>query len=234
MTANGGYARPDLLVQTDWLADHQDDPNIRIIDCAAIEGYRRAHITGAVGLPVHFYVKDPADSTYVMPPEQFAELMGGLGVGDDTLVITYDDNNSLLAARMWWVLQHYGHTNAKLLDGGWNKWFAEGRPATTHATHPQPASFTSHVNEDVICRVDDLKAKVGAAGTRILDVRSPEEYAGTSDRGNARKGHVPGAAHIEWTDFVTRDDNRVFKPAAEIKEMLDRAGISPEQEVVTY
>lgn len=234
MPSNDGYPRPELLVETDWLAEHRTDPNLRIIDCAAIEAYRRAHIDGAVGLPVHFYVKDAADSTYVMPQDQFAALMGNLGVGDDTLVVTYDDNNSLLAARMWWVLQHYGHTKAKVLNGGWLKWFYEGRPSTTHATHPEPASFTPRVDEQVICRVDDLKAKVGSPDVRIFDTRSAEEYAGTNNRGNARAGHVPGAAHIEWSDFITKDDNRVFKPAAEIKGMLDRAGISPEQEVVTY
>jgi len=114
-----------------------------------------------------------------------------------------------------------------VLNGGWVKWFYEGRPATTHATHPEPAVFTPCVNEDVICRIDDLKGRVGAAGTSILDVRAPEEYNGTNSRGNARSGHVPGAVHIEWTEFVTHDDRRVFKPAVGILQMLTRAGITP-------
>lgn len=234
MTTNAGYARPELLVETDWLEEHRGDANLRIIDCAAIEAYRRAHIPGAVGLPVHFYVKDAADSTYVMPPDQFAELIGSLGVGDDTLVITYDDNNSLLAARMWWVLRYYGHTNARVLNGSWNKWLSEGRPVTFHATQAERTTFTPRVNEGAICRVDRLKGLVGSSDAVIFDVRSPEEYAGTNARGNKRAGHVPGAVHIEWTDFVTHDDRRVFKPAAEITQMLEHAGITRDKEAVTY
>ncbi|HTE84023.1 MAG TPA: rhodanese-like domain-containing protein, partial [Dehalococcoidia bacterium] len=193
------------------------------------------HIPGAVALGnINPYIKDATDETYVMPPTAFADLMGGLGVGDETLVVTYDDNNSLLAARLWWVLQYYGHTNAKVLNGGWHKWLYEGRAVTTHATRPDPATFTPKPNEEVLCRLDRLEDTIGAAESGILDVRSKEEFAGTNSRGNRRVGHVPGAKHIEWLDFVTADDRRVFKPAAEIRSMLERAGIHPEQEVVTY
>lgn len=235
MAANDGYPRPELLADTDWLAEHIGDAGVRVIDCAAVEAYRRAHIPGAVGLPpINPYIKDASDETYVMPPDAFAELMGRLGVGDDTLVVTYDDNSSLLAARLWWVLQHYGHVNAKVLNGGWHKWLHEGRPVTTHATHAAPATFTPRTDAGVLCTLDHLRDLVGASDARILDVRSIEEFNGTNARGNKRSGHVPGAAYIEWLDFVTRDDRRVFKPAAEIRQMLERAGISPEQEVVTY
>jgi len=233
--AESDYPRGDLLVSTEWLAEHVQDNGVRVIDCAAVEAYRRAHIPGAVGLPnINPYIKDAADETYVMPPEEFAKLMGSLGVGDDTLVVTYDDNNSLLAARLWWVLQHYGHTNARVLNGGWHKWLYEGRPVTTHATRPQPASFTPSANENVICRIDQLKKIIGSPRATILDVRSKDEFTGANSRGNRRTGHVPGAKHMEWLDFVTQDDRRVFRQPTEIQTMLERAGINPEQEVVTY
>lgn len=180
------------------------------------------------------YIKDKADDVYVMPEDQFGELMAKLGIGDDTLVICYDDNNSLLAARLWWVLQYYGHAKAQVLNGGWHSWLIEGRPVTTHASHPEPASFTPRTHENLLCRLDQLAQRIGAEETRILDVRSLEEFTGTNSRGNRRTGHVPGAAHIEWTDFVTRDDRRVFKPADEIREMLEQSGVGPEREVVTY
>jgi thiosulfate/3-mercaptopyruvate sulfurtransferase len=149
-------------------------------------------------------------------------------------VITYDDNNSLLATRLWWVLQYYGHSNAKVLNGGWHKWLYEKRPITTHAARPQAARFTPKLNPDVLCSLDQLKSAVGSSQTSILDVRSDEEFAGTNSRGNKRSGHVPGAKHIEWLDFITQDDRRVFKPEGEIRAMLEGAGIHPEQEVVTY
>src|SRR5690606_10596867 len=121
------YARPQLLAEPDWLAQHLDDPKVRVIDCATLEAYRRAHIPGAVQLPVHFYIKDDgppgADhGTFVMSPAAFEELMAKLGVSADTTVVTYDDNNALVASRLWWVLKYYGHTNAKVLNGGWHRW----------------------------------------------------------------------------------------------------------------
>jgi thiosulfate/3-mercaptopyruvate sulfurtransferase len=235
MTAEQGYARPELLAEPDWLWEHRDDPDLRIIDCATLEAYRRAHIPGAVGLPVHIYIKDPADETFVMPPDQFAALMGKLGVSDNTTVVTYDDNNSLVATRLWWVLNYYGHTNAKVLNGGWHRWLTEGRPVTFHQTRPhQAGTFTPRVDDSLICRVDDLKAKVDQPGVQVMDMRTDEEWLGTNSRGNKRAGHVPGAVHLEWLNYITSDDRRVFKPAAELRAMLREAGISPESEVVTY
>jgi thiosulfate/3-mercaptopyruvate sulfurtransferase len=235
MTMQEGYARPELLVEPDWLWEHRDDPKVRVIDCATLEAYRRAHIPGAVGLPANTYIKDPANETFVMPPEAFAALMGLLGVNDDTTVVTYDDNNSLVATRLWWVLNYYGHTDTKVLNGGWHRWLSEGRPMTFHQTRPDsPGTFTPRVNESLICRVDDLKAKLDRPGVQIMDMRTDEEWLGTNDRGNKRVGHVPGAVHLEWLNFITSDDRRVFKPAAELRAMLTEQGITPESEVVTY
>jgi thiosulfate/3-mercaptopyruvate sulfurtransferase len=235
MTTDAGYARPELLAEPDWLWEHRDDPDVRVIDCAALEAYRRAHIPGAVGLPVNTYIKNPDDDAFVMTPDQFKALMERLGVSDGTTIVTYDDNNALVAARLWWVLNYYGHTNAKVLNGGWHRWLTEGRPITFHQTQPAaPGSFTPRVNESLNCRLDDLAARVGKAGVGILDVRTDEEWLGTNNRGNKRAGHVPGAVHLEWLNFVTRDDHRMFKPADELRAMLREVGIHPEQEVVTY
>jgi len=229
-----GYARPELLAEPDWLAAHQTDPDVRIIDCATLDAYRRAHIPGAVGLPVHFYIKDPADETFVMPPDQFVDLMGKLGVGDETTVVTYDDNNSLVATRLWWVLNYYGHTNTKVLNGGWHRWLSEGRPVTTHATHPEPATFTPKVNQELTCDVDRLTANIGKAGAQIMDMRTDAEWTGENNRGNKRRGHVPGAVHLEWLNYMSKDDRRVFLPAEELRAMITAVGITPESEIVTY
>ena len=234
MTADGGYARPELLAEPDWLWEHRDDPKVRVIDCAALEAYRRAHIPGAVGLPAHFYIKDKNDETYVMPPDQFQDLIERLGVSDDTTVVTYDDNNALVATRLWWVLNYYGHTDAKVLNGGWHRWLTEGRPVTFHQMRPQRGSFTPRPNESIMCRADDLMERIGAPDVGIWDVRTDEEWLGTNSRGNKRAGHVPGAKHLEWINLVTSDDRRVFKPADDIRAMLREVGINPEQEVVTY
>ncbi len=234
MVTDEGYTRPELLAEPDWLWEHRDDPTLRMIDCATLDAYRRAHIPGAVGLPVHIYIKDAADETFVMPPEAFAALMGKLGISDDTTVVAYDDNNSLVATRFWWVLNYYGHTNVKVLNGGWHRWLTEGRPVTFHQTRPEPGSFTPRPNESIICRIDDLKAKVERGDVQVMDMRTDEEWLGTNDRGNKRSGHVPGAVHLEWLNYVESDDTRMFKPAADLRRMLDDAGITHEKEIVTY
>src|SRR6476646_7749362 len=134
MSMAEGYAHPDLLVETDWLAEHLDDPNVRVIDADYPLAYGRAHIPGAVGqLSENVYLKTKPGETFLMGSEQFAETMSKMGIGDDTLVVAYDGNRGLLAARFWWALQRYGHPNAKLLNGGANKWIAEGRKLTTAA-----------------------------------------------------------------------------------------------------
>src|SRR5262249_60383118 len=99
------------------------------------------------------------------------------------------DNNSLVATRLWWVLNYYGHTNAKVLNGGWHRWLTENRPITFHQTHPQPATFTPRPNESLICRIDDLKAKLNQPGRQVMDMRTGGEAEGTNDRGHKRVRH---------------------------------------------
>jgi len=233
------YAHPELLAETSWLAEHANDPDVRIVDCATVEAYRRAHIPGAVHLPVHFYIKedDPEGSDHgvlVMPPKQFEQLMGRLGVGPETTVVTYDDNNALVAARLWWVLRYYGHTKAKVLNGGWHRWLTEGRPVTFHGSKAPAATFTARPNPEIYATVDLLKAKHTDPGCNVMDARTDAEWEGTNDRGNRRVGRVPNAKHLEWLRFVTQDDRRTFLPAEVMQELLDDAGISRERPTITY
>jgi len=233
------YARPELLAEPDWLMDHFEDPAVRIIDCAVLEAYRRAHIPGAVHLPVHYYIKEAgppgADhGTFIMPPAEFEALMGRLGVSNDTLVVTYDDNNSLVAARLWWVLNYYGHTNVRVLNGGWHRWLTEGRPITFHATRPQPATFIARPNPALIADAEYLKARIGDPACQVLDARADDEWNGTNDRGNRRVGRVPGAKHLEWLQFIEKGDTRRFLPAEEIERLLAKAGFSRDRATITY
>jgi thiosulfate/3-mercaptopyruvate sulfurtransferase len=229
-----GYAHPEYLVETGWLAEHFDDPGLRLIDCAPLDAYNRAHIPGAVALPLHSHLKDPANDTLVLPPDQFAALMGKLGVGADTLVVAYDGDQARQSTRMWWTLNYYGHSNVKVLNGGWHKWLAEGRSVTTVPNTPASATFTPRIDALITCLVDDLKQRAGRTGEQILDARSDAEWAGAESRGNKRSGRVPGAKHLEWSNFVTADETRVFRPADELRAMFTAAGFSPDSEIVTY
>lgn len=233
------YARPELLAEPDWLAEHANDPDVRIIDCATLEAYRRAHIPGAVQLPVHFYIKedDPEGSDHgvlVTPPAAFEKLMGKLGVGPDTTVVTYDDNNALVATRLWWVLNYYGHTKARVLNGGWHRWLSEGRPVTFHGTRPAPATFVAKPNPAIYATVDLVKEKHADPGCQVLDARTDGEWEGTNDRGNKRAGRVPNSVHLEWLRFVESDDTRKFLPAEKLQGLLDEAGVARDKPVITY
>ncbi|MBI2886259.1 MAG: sulfurtransferase [Chloroflexi bacterium] len=211
-----GYPNPHLLVETGWLAEHLQDPNIRILDCDVRDAYRRAHIPGAV-CPKEHYMKNPENNRLIMEPEQFAEEMAQMGIGDDTLVVAYDASGGVYAARFWWCLRYYGHDRCVVVNGGWNKWLKEGHPVTYQEPKPPRASFTPKVCDDLVCRVDYLKEAIGKPGTVIWDVRSVGEWNGANSRGNQRVGHVPGAAHLEWLNCVTRDDVQTVKPAAELR-----------------
>ncbi|MEO6398758.1 MAG: sulfurtransferase [Tepidiformaceae bacterium] len=233
------YARPDLLAEPGWLADHANDPDVRIIDCATVEAYRRAHIPGAVQLPVHFYIKDEDSEgsdhgTFVMKLPAFESLMSQLGIGEETTVVTYDDNNALVASRLWWALNFYGHTKVRVLNGGWHRWLSENRPVTFHATRPPRATFTARPVEAVHASSEDLLASYDDPACQVLDVRSDGEWEGTNSRGNRRSGHVPNARHLEWTRFVETSDTRRFLPADQIEALLEEAGITRAKPTITY
>ena len=234
------YVRPDLLVETVWLEAHLDDPNIRIVDCDQFDLYQRAHIKNALGIRVHHYIKQPEYATdprkypLVAPPDVFSELMGSMGIGNDSLVVTYDNAGSLSATRFWWVLNYYGHTNVKVLNGGWRKWFDEGRPITLDSPEIKTSTFTPDENHNLVCTLDYGVSQVGNPDTIFLDVRSDGEWEGTNDRGNKRSGHVPEAIHLEWLNFITDDKHRTFKAASELRAMLEERGVTPDKQVITY
>ena len=233
--ATEGYARPELLAEPEWLWERRDDPKLRIIDCGSLDGYRPAHIPGAVGLPVDGWLKDPEDKLHVMGPRPFAELMEKLGVSDDTTVVAYDDSQMTYATRLWWALSYYGHANAKVLNGVWYRWISEGRPVAGKDPVPEPGRFTPKTDESVICRLDYLRSKLNAAGTQVLDVRPDSEWSGnTNDFSNKRTGHVPGGLHLFAQKFLTDDDRRIVRPASELRTLLKDAGVQPGKEVIVH
>ena len=230
------YAHPELLADTSWLAEHLSDPDLRIVDMGVHEGYLRAHIPGSVhpGPERSNYIKDPADPVHVMPPDAFAELMARLGIGDDTLVVAYDADGGYTAARLWWVLNHYGNTNCKVLNGGWNKWLAEGRPVSMAIpTYPRSA-FNPRATKGRLCKLEHAKGHIGKSDVALIDVRSDGEWDGTETRGNKRSGHMPGAVHLEWHNYVTDDDLKTLKPAHELRALFEKSGVTHEKLAVTY
>ncbi len=234
MATGGGYSRPEYLAETEWLADHLEDPGICIVDTDPVASYQRAHIPGAVVVPDN-YEKDPdTDLVNVLSPEQCSRMMQGLGIGDDTLVVAYDHSRSLYAGRFWWVLSYYGHDKVKVLNGGWKKWLEEGRPLSASPSRgKEGAAFTPKPAPSLLVTTDRLKEVYSSPDIVVWDVRSRAEYTGENTRSNRRAGHIPGAHHLEWSDLMD-DRTHTFKSAPEMRELLEAKGIVPEKEVLAH
>lgn len=229
-----GYTHPEYLVEADWLAAHKDDANVVVVDCDVDAAYHRGHIPGAVVVPDNFEKDPDTGRVHLMSPDQFKSMCENLGIGDDTLVIGYDNSQSNYAARLWWALNTYGHSNVKVLNGGWRAWLAAGNPVGLDRTAPATgATFTPKRDESLLVKVDELKEACELGTSIIWDVRSDGEWDGSNSRGNKRVGHVPGAVHLEWFNVMDRATHR-FKPANEIKQILSQAGVTPDKMVYAY
>lgn len=230
-----GYAHPELLAETSWLAEHLDDPSIRIVDCDEFPAYQRLHIPGSVGLNVHHYLKDPERPEHVMPPDIFARTMSEHGIGDRHTVVAYDGMGGLYAARLWWALDYYGHSQCKVLNGGFHKWFNEGRPVTKEQPAVQPEPFHVRPGSDCLCTIEDVRAAIGREDVVIWDVRSRAEHTGDDPRENRRAGHIPGAVHLEWLELTAPPERSgILLPADEIRRKLEAKGITPDKTIYAH
>ncbi|HUN05149.1 MAG TPA: sulfurtransferase [Aggregatilineales bacterium] len=223
MTFNFPAASPHQ-VSADWLAQHLNEPDLRILDARLPEAYTEGHIPQAVSIQLTSlrYTKAGVEGMLV-EPEVFAERIGAAGIGPHSRVVIYDDYFGQLAARIAWSLLRYGHQSVALLDGGWDAWEAAGLPVSTEAHPPAPAHFTPTPAEQYGADYDWVVARLGAPGVVLLDVRSPAEYA---------KGHLPGAVSWNWESGTALD--ATFAPAEALRAELAQLGVTPDKEIVTY
>jgi thiosulfate/3-mercaptopyruvate sulfurtransferase len=236
-----GYARPDALVSTEWVAAHLNDPSLRLVESNEdILLYDVGHIPGAVKVDWHADLNDPVERDYI-DKTQFAALMARLGIGNATTVIFYGDKNNWWATYAYWVFQLFGHTNAKIMDGGRMKWVAEGRPLTREIPTYPATSYTAQERSDALIRAfrEDVLAHVKAS-LPLVDVRSPGEYKGEllhmadyPQEGAMRGGHIPGAKSVPWARAANPDGT--FKPAAELRAIYEQEqGLKPTDDVIAY
>ena len=227
--------REGLLVEAEWLAEHLADPNVRVIEMAQDgSDFETEHIPGAALSPT-WQVKGSENKRLVAPADEAKAWFESVGIGDDTMVIAYDRFRSRDASRLWWVLSYHGHTNVRVLNGGWTKWLAEGRAVESGPSSVTGGgvSFTAKSpNHDIESTIEKLEASIGRGDTVIWDVRTVEEFTGANSRGNARVGHVPGAVHLEWVNLVSADDT--FKSPEELEAIAHDLGITPEKTVHIY
>lgn len=236
-----GYAHPEVLVTTDWVAEHLDDPNVRLIESNEDPlVYPSGHIPGAVEIDWVRDLNDPVIRDYINR-EAFEALMSRLGITPETTVVFYGDKNNWWATYAFWVFQLFGHTRAKIMDGGRQKWIDEGRPLTREVPQYPTTTYQAPERNDTPHRAfrEDVMDHI-EAGKPLVDVRSPEEYRGERlhmpgypNEGAVRGGHIPGAVNIPWSRAVQEDGT--FKPAEELRRIyLEEAGLHPNQDVIVY
>jgi thiosulfate/3-mercaptopyruvate sulfurtransferase len=235
--------RDDVLVTTDWLADHLNDPGIRVVEVDEdTDAYGRGHIPGAVAVNWNTDLQDPLRRDFI-DPEQFAKLQDSLGITPDTTVILYGGNNNWFAAYAYWYYKVYGHGPVKLLDGGRKSWELEGRDLTTDTSAVSASSGYPVRQPDFSIRAfrDQVLANyVGQPGRSLVDVRSPEEYRGEKlapdhlpQEQAQRPGHIPGAANIPWAKAVDAGTGK-FLTDEQLTELYGAQGLDPRKDVVAY
>jgi thiosulfate/3-mercaptopyruvate sulfurtransferase len=232
-TNPGGYARPELLVETDWLAAHGADAIVRVIDLRP-RGYDEGHVPGAVWLDNNWIRNPKAPPDFLPTAAEFEALMAKLGIGPATRVVAYDERGGIYAARLWWILNHFGHTNVALLNGGWTKWSAEQRPTTKDVPMPT-ASARFVVAAPVIghATAKDVVAAMNKAGRKIVDARTQAEIDGKDLRGIRRGGCIESSIPVYWEDTLDKP-MLTFKSAAAITQLYRDKGILPSDEVIVY
>jgi len=234
------YAHPEVLVSTEWVAEHLNDPGIRLIEVDVdTTAYDSGHIAGAVGWNWQSQLNDRVRRD-IPDAKGFAQLMSEAGVTPKTTVVLYGDNNNWFAAFAFWLLQLYGHKNVKLMNGGRAKWMAEGRalgtarPTVTPVKYPVP----KRVNTTLRAKRGDVERAIKGKGTGLVDVRSPAEYNGDviappgMTETAQRPGHIPGARSVPWAQAVAADGT--FKPRAELEQLYKQTGVLGKKEVIAY
>ncbi len=238
-TAAEGYANADVLVETDWVAQHLNDPKVRIVESDEdVLLYELGHIPGAVKIDWHTDEQDPVVRDFI-GKEGFERLMSARGIANDTTVVFYGDRNNWYAAYTYWLFKMYGHRDCRIMNGGRAKWEAEGRPLTREVSQYPPTAYRAQEPDESIRAFRDEVLEHMKAGKPLVDVRSPEEYSGQlvsmanyPQEGAQRAGHIPGAKNIPWATAANPDGT--FKSAGELREIYEGKGITPDQPVVAY
>jgi thiosulfate/3-mercaptopyruvate sulfurtransferase len=240
MMSKNGYIHPEVLVDTAWAAEHLNQERVRFVEVDVdTSAYDQGHIPGAVGWNWKLDLQD-APSRDIINQQAFEKLLSHSGIGNDTTVILYGDNNNWFAAYAFWLLTYYGHEKTRLIDGGRKKWVAEKRPLSVEIPHPTPTAYAVRkIDPDVRALRDYVLQSVGKDGRGLVDVRSPKEYSGEllapenlPQEGSQRGGHIPGAANIPWSQAVS--DDGTFKSFGELQALYQGKGIAPDQEVIAY
>jgi thiosulfate/3-mercaptopyruvate sulfurtransferase len=230
---------PEVLVSTDWVAQHRADPNVRVVEVDVdTAAYDQGHVPGSIGWN---WTTELCDTLVrdIVPKAKLEKLLGSAGVTPDTTIVLYGDNNNWFAAWAFWQLKVYGHKDVRIMDGGRKKWLAEGRDLDTARPSATPTTYSAK-DADVSIRafLPEVQKALGRSDTALVDVRSPQEFSGeilappglpeTCQRG----GHIPGAASIPWGKAC--NDDGTFRSREELTALYGGQGVTADKDVIAY
>jgi thiosulfate/3-mercaptopyruvate sulfurtransferase len=233
------YSHPDVLVSADWVEQHKNDANLRLVEVDVdTSAYEQGHITGAIAWNWQSQLCDNVRRD-VLTREAFAKLMSESGIDIDTTVILYGDNNNWFASYAFWQMKLYGHRDARIMNGGRKKWLADNRPLTKDVPKYPATDYRAHEADSSIRAFrDDVMQATKESKFNLVDVRSPDEYTGkviappgmteTAQRG----GHIPSAINVPWAQAVNEDGT--FKDYDALGALYGDKGVSPYQDTITY
>ena len=236
------YSNSDVLVSTDWVEEHLNDPSVRLVESNEDQLlFRSGHIPGAVEIDWVDHLNDPLRRDY-LSKKPFEDLMSRSGISADTTVVFYGDKSNWWATYAFWIFQLYGHVNAKVMDGGRLKWVNEGRTVTKEVVQHEATTYKVPERDDKKLRAfrDQVLLHLESKG-RMVDVRSPEEFRGERlhmpdypNEGALRGGHIPGADNVPWARATNPEDG-TFKTAAELKKIyLEEKSLKSDEELIVY
>lgn len=215
-----------LLVDPSWLEERLGRPGLRMVDLRDADAYARGHIPGAAHLELAALGTGAGGMDNVLlPADKFSRRMAARGISTGDVVVAYDDQWGLAAARLVWALHRYGHPRAAVLDGGWDGWLADDRPVAAGAEPVTPGRFAAVPSDDVYADRDGVARRIGAGGTVLLDTRSASEFA---------QGHIPGALSWDWFNAVPTDSWSASRDPEELRREWRSLGLDVSDEVIVY
>ncbi len=235
-------ANPHAIVTTDWVDEHKDDENVTLVEVDVdTEAYDKGHVPGAIGWNWTTQLNDELRRD-ILDRRQMAALLGESGIGRNTTVVLYGDNNNWFAAYAYWQIKMFGHQRLMIMDGGRVKWIAECRATTIEVPQPEPRTYRAPQADSSLRATRDYVLDVASGDNNVglVDVRAPAEYSGEllapanlPQEGAQRGGHIPGAANIPWATAVNEADG-TFKSVDELREIYGGKGITGETEIIAY
>jgi thiosulfate/3-mercaptopyruvate sulfurtransferase len=234
------YKHPEVLVSTEWAAQHLNDPKIRLVEVDVdTSAYDQGHIPGAVGWNWQTQLQDNIRRDLISK-QALEQLLGRSGISNDTTILLYGDNNNWFAAYALWQLKYYGHKDARLINGGRKKWVEEKRPLTTEPSKVTPAAYhATSPDESIRARKEDVFSIVEKRSRgNLVDVRSVDEFTGKiiappgMSETAQRAGHIPTAANVPWAQAANEDGT--FKSADQLQQLYGSKGVNGKDEVIAY